>query len=77
MIESLKINKKGTFIVCLNLAGMSIMNKKLLHIVKDGVITTTISFNTKKELAAFAKEIKGLSKLGYTLAVSQTGEING
>lgn len=77
MIESLKINKKGTFIVCLNLAGMSIMNKKLLHIVKDGVITTTIAFNTKKELAAFAKEIKGLSNLGYTLAVSQTGEING
>ncbi len=56
---------------------MRIMNKKLLHIVKDGVITTTISFNTKKELAAFAKEIKGLSNLGYTLAVSQTGEING
>lgn len=56
---------------------MRIMAKKLLHIVKNGEIVSTIPFSTKKELAAFAKEIKSLSTLGYTLAVSQTGELNG
>jgi len=53
------------------------MAKKLLHIVKNGEIVSTIPFATKKELAAFAKEVKTLSTLGYTLAVSQTGELNG
>ena len=67
---------KGTFIVSLNLESLRIMAKKLLHIVKNGEIVSTISFSTKKELAAFAKEIKTLSTLGYTLAVSQTGELN-
>ncbi len=48
------------------------MAKKLLHIIdaKDEIIST-ISFNTKKDLALFAKEIKSLSGLGYRLAVSE------
>jgi hypothetical protein len=67
-----KTNKKGTFIVCLNLERLRIMAKKLLHIIdaKDEIIST-ISFNTKKDLALFAKEIKSLSGLGYRLAVSE------
>jgi hypothetical protein len=48
------------------------MAKKLLHIIdaKDEIIST-ISFDTKKDLALFAKEIKSLNGLGYRLAVSE------
>jgi hypothetical protein len=53
------------------------MSKKLLHIVKNGEIVSTIAFSTKKELAEFAGQIKGLTTIGYTLASSQTGELNG
>jgi hypothetical protein len=51
---------------------MRTMAKKLLHIIngKDEIIST-ISFDTKKDLALFAKEIKTLNGLGYRLAVSE------
>ncbi len=43
-----------------------------LHIIngKDDIVAT-ISFDTKKDLALFAKEIKSLNGLGYRLAVSE------
>mgnify|MGYP001296390721 CR=1 FL=1 len=53
------------------------MSKKLLHIVKDGEIVSTISFNKKSELAAFANAVIGLKKIGYGLKTSQTGDLNG
>lgn len=47
------------------------MRKKLLHIVKDGEIVSTVSFDKKSELAAFANAIIGLKNIGYDLKTSQ------